>query len=124
MKAQSPKSRLRLHSYMSPFEYLSSDLFPRVRSDLEKKVLRKKRFSTVKLARVSDMSSSFNPSALGAIASCEGGKGHGEMGLLCGESTLRRCLNQVQRLAPDLGFYSMPEIHDGNVWCWRNVCIM
>jgi hypothetical protein len=57
--------------------------------DIEKTVLRKKRFSTVKLARVSDMSSSFNPSALGAIASCEGGKGHGEMGLLCGESTLR-----------------------------------
>ena len=28
----------------------------------------KKRFSTVKLARVSDMNSSFNPSALGAIA--------------------------------------------------------
>ena len=32
------------------------------------------RFSTVKLARVSDKNSSFNPSALGAIASCEGGK--------------------------------------------------
>ncbi len=54
-----------------------------VAQDLERKVLRKKRFSTVKLSRVSDMSSSCNPSALGAIASCEGGKGHGEMGLLC-----------------------------------------
>ena len=86
--------------------------------DIEKTVLRKKRFSTVKLARVSDMSSSFNPSALGAIASCEGGKGHGEMGLLCGESTLRRCLSQVLSLGLDLGFYSLPEGNDGNVWCW------
>ncbi len=76
-----------------------------VAQDLERKVLRKKRCSTVKLARVlvSDMSSTFNPSALGAIASCEGGKGPGEMGLLCSESTLRRCLNQVHRLALDLG---------------------
>ena len=76
-----------------------------VAQDLERKVLRKKRFCTVKLAHVSDMSSTFNPSALGAIASCEGGKGPGEMGLLCSESTLRRCLNQVHRLALDLGFY-------------------
>ncbi len=66
-----------------------------VAQELEMKVLRQKRFSTVKLAGESDMNSSFNRSALGAIASCEGGKGHGEMGLLCGESTLRRCLNQV-----------------------------
>ncbi len=65
------------------------------------------KISTVKLARVSNMSSTFNPSALGAIASCEGGKGPGEMGLLCSESTLRRCLNQVHRLALDLGFNSM-----------------
>jgi hypothetical protein len=70
-----------------------------VAQELELKVLRKKRFSTVKLARVSDMTSSFNPSALGAIASCEGGKGHGEMSLLCGESTLRRCRNQVHNQA-------------------------
>ena len=44
-----------------------------VAQDLEKKVLRKKRFSTVKLARVSDMSSSCNASALGAIAIVECG---------------------------------------------------
>ena len=31
---------------------------------LERNVIRKKRFSTVKLARVSDMNSTFNPSAL------------------------------------------------------------
>jgi hypothetical protein len=79
-------------------------------------VLRKKRFSTVKLARVSDINSSFTPSALGAISSCKGG-GHGEMGLLCAESTLRRCLNQVYMLAQDLGFYFLPVLHDGNGWC-------
>jgi hypothetical protein len=65
-----------------------------VAQELELKVLRKKRFSTVKLARVSDMNSSSNPSALGAIASCEGGKGHGEMDLLCGESTLRQTMSE------------------------------
>jgi len=86
--------------------------------ELEKKLLRRKRFSTVKLARTSDINSSFNASALGAIASCEGGKGHGEMGLLCGESTMRRCLKEVHTLAVDLGFYSIPELDGGNVWCW------
>jgi hypothetical protein len=40
------------------------------------------------------------------------------MGLLCGESTLRRCLGQVHRLAHDTGFYSMPEGEDGNIRCW------
>ena len=89
-----------------------------VAQDLEKQVLRKKRFCTVKLARVSDMSSSFNPSALGAISSCEGGKGHGEMSLLCAESTLRRCLKQVHVLAQDLGFHSLPLLGEGKVWCW------
>jgi hypothetical protein len=40
-----------------------------VAQELELKVLRKKEFSAVKLARVSDMNSSLNPSGLGAIAS-------------------------------------------------------
>ena len=40
------------------------------------------------------------------------------MGLLCGESTLRRCLNLVHKQAVELGFYSLPEKDDGNVWCW------
>ena len=62
----------------------------------------------MKLARVSDMNSTFNPSALGAIASCEGGKLKGEMGLLCAESTLRRCMDHVFWLAKSLGFYSLP----------------
>ena len=89
-----------------------------VAKQLEHNVLRRKRFSTVKLARVSDMNSSFNPSALGAIASCEGGKLKGEVGLLCGESTLRRCMEQVLQLARQLGFYLLPLQHAGTVWCW------
>ena len=89
-----------------------------VAKELEANVLRKKRFSTVKLARVSDMNSSFNPSALGAIASCEGGKAKGEVGLLCGESTLRRCMDKVLILAQKLGFYYLPPEHGGSIWCW------
>jgi hypothetical protein len=89
-----------------------------VAKKLEDNVIRRKRFSTVKLARVSDMNSSFNPSALGAITSCEGGKLKGEVGLLCGESTLRRCIDQVLQLAQQLGFYLLPLEHAGTVWCW------
>jgi hypothetical protein len=89
-----------------------------VAKHLEEKVLRTKRFSTVKLARVSDMNSSFSPSALGAIASCEGGKAKGEVGLLCGESTLRRCMDQVLILAQKLGFYLLPPEDVGSIWCW------
>jgi hypothetical protein len=89
-----------------------------VAQELEVNFLRKKRFSTVKLARVSDMNSSFNPSALGAIASCEGGKAKGEVGLLCGESTLRRCMDKVLILAQKLGFYYLPPEHGGSIWCW------
>jgi hypothetical protein len=89
-----------------------------VAKQLERNVIRKKRFSTVKLTRVSDMNSTFNPSALGAIASCEGGKRKGEMGLLCAESTLRRCMDHVLLLAKRLGFYTLPLEHAGNIWCW------
>jgi hypothetical protein len=38
--------------------------------------------------------------------------------VLCGESTMRRCLKQVHTLAVELGFYSMPELEQGKVWCW------
>jgi hypothetical protein len=89
-----------------------------VEKQLERNVIKKKRFSTVKLARVSDMNSTFNPSSLGAIASCEGGKNRGEMGLLCAESTLRRCMDQVLLLAQSLGFYSLPLEHAGTIWSW------
>jgi hypothetical protein len=67
---------------------------------------------------VSDMHSSFNPSSLGAIASCEGGKEKGEMGLLCVETPLRRCMDHVLLLARNLGFYSMPLPEEGKIWCW------
>jgi hypothetical protein len=96
-----------------------------IAKQLEDNVLRKKRFSTVKLARVSDTNSSFNPSALGAISSCEGGKAKGEMGLLCGESTLRRCMDQVFQLAQKLGFYILPKEHAGTIWCWGDdTCLL
>ena len=95
-------SRKELLSQMVTYMYDGE-----VVKQLERNVIRKKRFSTVKLARVSDMNSTFNPSALGAIASCEGGKKKGEMGLLCAESTLRRCVDQVLLLA-DFRFSDFP----------------
>ena len=95
-------SRKELLSQMVTYMYDGE-----VVKQLERNVIRKKRFSTVKLARVSDMNSTCNPSALGAIASCEGGKKKGEMGLLCAESTLRRCVDQVLLLA-DFRFSDFP----------------
>jgi hypothetical protein len=86
--------------------------------EIELAVLKRKRFSTMNLARVSDMNSTFNPSALGSIAKCEGGKVKGEMGLLCSESTLRRTMDLVHDQAVQLGFSSMPEDGFGKVWCW------
>ena len=86
--------------------------------DIELSVLKRKRFSTVHLARVSDMQSTFNPSALGSIAKCEGGKVKGEMGLLCSESTLRRTMDLVYDQAVQLGFSVFPEQGEGKVWCW------
>jgi hypothetical protein len=80
--------------------------------------LKKKRFCTVTLARVSDLNSTFNASAVGFISKCEGGKVKGEMGLLCGESTLRRTINLVHDQAVQLGFSVMPEKDQGKVWCW------
>jgi hypothetical protein len=55
------KDRKEMLTQMVTFMYNGE-----VAQELEMKVLRKKRFSTVKLARVSDMNSSFHPSALGA----------------------------------------------------------
>jgi len=82
--------------------------------DIEIAVWKRKRFSTVSLARVSDMHSTFNPSALGSIAKCEGGKLKGEMGLLCSESTLRRTMDIVHDQAVQLGFSTMPEDGKGS----------
>jgi hypothetical protein len=61
----SEKERKKLLTQMVTYMYNGE-----IAKDIEQKVLRKKRFSTVKLARESDTNSSFNPSALGAIASC------------------------------------------------------
>ena len=86
--------------------------------DIERSVLKKKRFSTVALARQSDMYSTFNIRAVGNIGKCEGGKHKGQRGLLCSEATLRRTLDLVHDQAVQLGFSHMPEAHVGKVWCW------
>jgi hypothetical protein len=86
--------------------------------DITSAILKKKRFCTVTLARVSDLNSTFTASAVGCIAKCEGGKEVGEMGLLCGESTLRRTMDLVHDQAVQLGFSCMPEKDLGKVWCW------
>jgi hypothetical protein len=86
--------------------------------EIERSVLKRKRFSTVNLARVSDTLSTFNASAVESIAKCEGGKLKGEMGFLCSESTLRRTMDLVHDQAVQLGFSFMPEGGLGKVWCW------
>jgi hypothetical protein len=86
--------------------------------DIDCALLKKKRFCTVTLARVSDMTSMFTASAVGCIAKCEGGKVKGEIGLLCGESTLRRTMDLVHDQAVQLGFSFMPSKEQGKVWCW------
>jgi hypothetical protein len=67
---------------------------------------------------VSDMHSTFNPSAVRSIAKCEGGKVKGKMGLLCSESTLRRTMDLVHDQAVQLGFSFRPEGGVDKVWCW------
>ena len=86
--------------------------------DIEQAYFETKRFSIVTLARVSDMNSTFTASAVGCIAQLEGGKRKGEIGLLCGESTLRRTMDLVHDQAVQLGFSVMPEGGKGRVWCW------
>jgi hypothetical protein len=86
--------------------------------NIERAVLKRKRFSTVQLVRVSDIHSTFNASAVGSIAKCEGGKVKGEMGLLCSETTMRRTMDLVHDQAVQLGFSYMPEDGLGKVWCW------
>ena len=106
MKKERKKFLLQMVSHMYDGEIVR---------DIEGAVLKRKRFSVVKLARESDMYSTFNISAVGSIAKCEGGRKKGEMGLLCSESTLRRTLDLVHDQAQQLGFSSMPEEMGGKV---------
>jgi hypothetical protein len=94
--------------------------------DIEQAILKTKRFCTVTLARVSDMHSTFNASAVGAIGNCEGGKVKGQMGLLCSETTLRRTFDLVHDQAVQLGFSFMPVQDKGTVWCWgeNDTCLL
>jgi hypothetical protein len=65
---------------------------------MQKRWNKAKRLRVARLARVSDVDSSFNPTAVGATRACEGDVGKGEMGLLCGASTTRRRLCAVPSL--------------------------
>ncbi len=38
--------------------------------------------------------------------------------MLCGESTLRRCMDQVLLLAQKLGFHFLPPEDSGSIRCW------
>ena len=107
------KERKRLLAEMVMFMYEGE-----IGKEIELSVLKRKRFSTVTLVRVSDMYSTFNPSALGSIAKCEVGKRKGEMGLLCSESTMRRTMDLVHDQAVQLSFSFFPEQREGKVWCW------
>jgi hypothetical protein len=87
-------------------------------AEMEKRWMKAKRFRVARLARVSDMDSSFNPTAVGAMRACEGDVGKGEMGLLCGASTIRRRLPRVHELAVRIGWTWSPPDLNGHGWCW------
>ena len=90
----------------------------RPHAEMQTRWKKEKRFRVARLARVSDMDSSFNPTAVGAIRACEGDVAKGEMGLLCGASTIRRRLQRVHALAVSIGWtWSPPDLH-GEGWAW------
>jgi hypothetical protein len=105
--------RKKLLADMIPYMYDGE-----IMRDTMAAIVKKKRFCTVTLGRVSDMNSTFTASAVGCISKCEGGKEVGEMGLLCGESALRRTMDLVHDQAVQLEFSCMPEKDLGKVWCW------
>jgi hypothetical protein len=77
-----------------------------------------KRFSVVRLAKVSDMDSTFNPTAVGATRACEGGLKRQQVGLLCGASSIRRRQKRVHDLAASLGWSWKENGLSGKGWCW------
>ena len=60
----------------------------RPHAEMEKRWAKSKRFKVARLAKASDVDSNFNPKAVGAMRACEGDLDKGEMGLLCGESSM------------------------------------
>jgi hypothetical protein len=77
-----------------------------------------KRFKVSRIAKASDMDSNFNPVAVGALRACEGDLRKGEVGLLCGASSIRRRQLRVHELAQKLGWSYMPEDLAGEGWSW------
>jgi hypothetical protein len=85
---------------------------------MEKRWSKSKRFKVARLAKASDMDSNFNPGAVGAVRACEGDLGKGEMGLLCGASSIRRRQGRVNALAKSIGWSRMIPGMNGECWSW------
>ena len=92
----------------------------RVHDVMEKKYLARNKFNVVELCRKSDVESKFNSCALQSVAQCQPGKTKYDRGLLCSGTTLRRMQQRVHKLGEKLGFSSLPQEENGNVWCWRD----
>ena len=90
----------------------------RVHDVLEKIFVARNKFNVVELCRKSDVESKFNGCALQSISECQPGKKKYDRGLLCSDTTLRRLQQKVHTLAKRLGFSSLPQAENGNVWCW------
>ena len=86
-----------------------------LQAELEKYVLKKKRFNVYELAKLSDLESKFNSEALGSIAHCEPGLQKNHQGLLPSATTFNNCLMGINREATRKGFSCMPQT---NTWCW------
>lgn len=89
-----------------------------LQAELEKDVVKKKRFNVFELAKLSDLESKFNSEALGSIAHCEPGLQKNHQGLLPSATTFNNCLMDINREATRKGFSCMPQT---NTWCWGDV---
>jgi hypothetical protein len=85
---------------------------------MEKTWTAQKLFKVARIAKATDMDSTFNPTAVGALRACEGDLGKGEVGLLCGASSTRRRQQRVHALALKLGWSHSPEVLAGEGWSW------
>jgi hypothetical protein len=68
-----------------------------LQAELEKDVVKKKRFNVFELAKLSDLESMFNSEALGSIAHCERGLQKTHQGLLPSATTFNNCLMDINR---------------------------
>ena len=86
-----------------------------LQAQLEKEVIKTKRWNVFELARLSDLESKFNSEAVGSIAHAETGLKKNHQGLLPSATTFNNCLMDLNRKAARKGFSCMP---DTNTWCW------